>query len=67
MLKLANPIIQNDLAEIYAHYPSKLDFLREKTIFISGAYGMLASYLAYFLIYLNEEHNFKLRLILQGA
>lgn len=53
---IRNPIIYEDMCEIYN---SRKDWscLKERTIFISGAAGMLASYLTYYLIFLNEVHN----------
>lgn len=39
----------------------------ENTCFlVTGAYGMLASYLVFFLIYLNEEFGYNIRIIVQG-
>jgi nucleoside-diphosphate-sugar epimerase len=37
--------------------------LRNKTVLITGAYGMLASYMVYFLLYLNEIHEFNIEII----
>lgn len=34
--------------------------LRDKTVLVTGASGMLPSYVVYFLIYLNEFHNFNI-------
>ena len=36
------------------------------SIFISGSYGMLASFFVFYLIYLNEEHNANIKIICQG-
>lgn len=42
------------------------EWLKNKTIFITGAYGMLASYIVYFLIYMNEEYNYDIHIVAQG-
>ncbi len=55
MLKIGfdNPIISKDMMEIDAGLPEK-EMLYNKSIFISGASGMIASYLIAYLIWLNE-------------
>lgn len=58
-------IIQEDLENIYRARKS-WNQLEGKTILITGAYGMLASYVVYFLIYLVEEYKMNIRIILQG-
>ena len=50
-----NPVIWEDMQEIEKRSNSWL-WLKNKTVLITGAYGMLASYLVFFLIYLNEVH-----------
>lgn len=37
--------------------------LKGKTVLISGAYGMLASYVTFMLIHLNEEYGYGIRII----
>ena len=56
MLSYSNKIVQEDLLDIYN---SMLDFdkLDNKSILITGATGMLATYIVYFLHYLNIEKN----------
>lgn len=56
MLSYSNKIVQEDLLDIY---DSKLDFnkLDNKSILITGATGMLAAYIVYFLHYLNVVRN----------
>lgn len=56
MLSYSNKIVQEDLLDIY---DSKLDFnkLDNKSILITGATGMLAAYIVYFLHYLNVTRN----------
>lgn len=50
-----NPIIWEDMQEIERRSQSR-DWLKNKTVLVTGAYGMIASYLVYYLIYLNEVH-----------
>lgn len=60
-----NKIIQDDMKLLLK---SGIDFekLNQKTIFITGSTGMLASYIVYFLIFLNENiENFSCNIILQ--
>ena len=40
--------------------------IMNKSVFISGSYGMLASFLISYLIYLNEEYNANITIICQG-
>lgn len=56
MINYLNKVIQEDLVDIYN---SKLNFdaLKNKKILITGATGMLATYIVYFLYYLNTEKN----------
>lgn len=56
-------IIRVDLEEIYRKPIDWLVF-EDKSVLITGAYGMLASYLTLFFIYLREEKNIHVRLIL---
>ncbi len=60
-----NHIILEDMQEIYER---DLDWakLQDKTVLITGAYGMLASYLAFFLIYLNRYHGMNITIIALG-
>ena len=62
-LDLNNTIIKNDMDQIKK---SNLNWgqLRGKSIFISGATGMIASYLTLFFIYLNESNDFGIKLYL---
>ena len=58
-------IIEEDLASIYSRtVPWKC--LDNKTVFITGAYGMLASYMVFMLIWLNEQHGMNISIIAQG-
>lgn len=58
-------IIYNDLEEIYARECNWKE-LEGKTFLLTGAYGMLASYMIYMLVYLRTEKNVCLRIIAQG-
>ena len=49
-----NPIIKEDLANIAASPLVDWSRFYGKTVFVTGCYGMIASYLVYQLIYLNE-------------
>lgn len=53
---LKNKIILEDMESIYHSRKDWVEF-SNASIYISGATGMLASYLVLFLIYLNEHHN----------
>lgn len=53
---LTNKIVRSDMEEIY-NRNVEWERLYNNKILISGATGMLASYIVYFLIYLNEFHN----------
>ena len=52
---LRNTIVNSDMKSIYdaIHIP---ECLRNSSFYITGASGMLASYLTFFLIWLNEHH-----------
>lgn len=49
-----NPIIRSDMEDIYSRN-LPWDEFKNCTVLITGAYGMLASYLTFFFIWLNEE------------
>lgn len=56
-------IIEKDMQNIY-NRNIDLSSLQNKTVLITGATGMLASYLIYFFIYLNVERNYNIKLLL---
>lgn len=58
---LKNPVIREDMESIYASGDFR-KLLQGKRIYITGAAGMIASYLTYFLIYLNEVYNYNLHI-----
>lgn len=57
-----NKIIREDLEELYLR-KIPWEKLRRKSILITGAYGMIASYLVFMCIYLNEEHDYGIQII----
>lgn len=57
---MMNQIIMQDMEDIFAR-KINWDALRNKTILLTGAYGMLASYITYFIAFLNsKDYNIKL-------
>lgn len=58
-------IIREDMEDIF-NRDIPWELLRHKTVFLSGAYGMLASYLVFFLMYLNEEKGIPVNVVAQG-
>ena len=63
---LENRIIKEDMDNLL-YRQENCSWLKDKTVLITGAYGMLASYLVFFLIYLNEvDSNNNVKIIAQG-
>lgn len=64
-LIIDNHVIKDDMEDIFGRNLEwkKLD---GKSVFISGAYGMLASYIVFFLCYLSEYKNINVQIIAQG-
>lgn len=62
---LDNPIVYEDMKYIYER---NVDWnkLRNKKVLITGSYGMLASYIVFFLMFLNINYNFKINVFAQG-
>lgn len=56
-------IIQSDMDEIFQK-PVDWTVFDDRCVLITGAYGMLASCLILFFIYLREQKNIKVRIIL---
>lgn len=46
-----NRIIKEDMEYIYQFNPEMWEAFRNKTVLITGAYGMLPSYMVYMLIF----------------
>ena len=63
MINYQNTIIQEDLQTLY-NTTVKWEQLQNKTILVTGATGMLASYFCFMLLYLNEKYNFNIQLFL---
>lgn len=61
-----NKIIDDDMKMMYENAPFDWNDLKNKTVLITGAYGMLTSYMVYMLIYLNETYNTKINIIALG-
>lgn len=51
-------IVQEDMKELSERKELPLEMLRDKKIMVTGANGMLATYLIYFFMYLNAEKGF---------
>lgn len=52
-------VIFDDFDRIIEEYRDVIDKLRNKSVLITGSTGMIASYLARFLIYISEDYNIK--------
>ena len=61
---LESEIILRDMEDIYGR-DIGWEPLKGKTMLVTGASGMLASYLVYYLIYLNEKHHYGIRILAQ--
>ena len=59
---MKHSIIEQDLEEVF-HRNIPWEKLEGKTVLITGAYGMLASYVVYMLLYLNETAGMHIRMI----
>lgn len=51
-----HPLIKKDMEDIYSRR-TDWDIFDGKNVLLTGAYGMLASYIVYFLFYLKKEKN----------
>jgi|AntDeeMinimDraft_8_1070380.scaffolds.fasta_scaffold00133_13 nucleoside-diphosphate-sugar epimerase len=60
MINYRHPQVQADLAELIAQNIPWSD-LKDKTVLITGATGMLASYVGFTLLYLNAQMNLNIR------
>ena len=57
-----NPVLKQDMDDIYSRRTDWNAFA-DKTVLLTGAYGMLASYLVYFLFYLKKEKKTNVKLM----
>lgn len=62
MFKYKNSIVQEDLKQM-AEEQLDWHLFDGKTILVTGATGMLATYISYFLLYLKEERGIELKLL----
>lgn len=58
----SNEIIYQDMQELYSGIEKDIQRLKNKTVLISGAYGLIARYLVLFLIFLNEKLDFNIQI-----
>jgi UDP-glucuronate decarboxylase len=63
MINYQNPIIQQDLETLWSA-SIEWDYLKNKTIVVTGATGMIATYFVFMLLYLNEKYNYNIQLLL---
>jgi nucleoside-diphosphate-sugar epimerase len=63
MIKYKNKVVQEDLKSI-CQSSVPWEKLKNKTVLVTGATGMLASYFSFILFYLNEQHHFGIKIIL---
>lgn len=63
MINYKQAVVQKDLSLIVGQTNINWEKLRNKTILITGVSGMLATYLAYTLVYLNETRTFNIKII----
>lgn len=59
---LENSTIRQDLEELFT-CGIEWEQMNHKTIFITGAYGMLPSYMVFMCIYLNEVHHYEINIV----
>ena len=57
-----NPILQKDMEDIFSRNNS-WERLEKSTVLLTGAYGMLASYIVHFLLYVRTVKNINVKLI----
>ncbi len=62
---IKNKVICTDMEDIFSRGYNWEEF-DNKSVLITGAYGMLASYMVFFLIYLNECKDSNVKIFIQG-
>lgn len=62
MLNYHHPVVQADMKELAAQ-PLPWQVLHDRTVLVTGANGMLATYLVYFLHYLNRVCGIRVRTV----
>ncbi len=60
-----NRVLERDLEEVYKRIHD-WDKLKGKSILLTGPYGMLASYIVWLIIYLNDNKGYNIKLIAAG-
>lgn len=63
MFGYRNIVVQNDLDEIIRREEIPFEILRDKSVLITGASGMLATYMVYTLIRLNEVKGYNINVM----
>lgn len=66
MINYKDKIVQEDLEEIIKSDQIAWDKLKDKRVLITGASGMLATYLVYVLAKLNETFNYNIQILATG-
>ena len=59
---MMNSVLLHDMEDIYSRNVN-WKCLDGKTIMLTGAYGMIASYITYFVIYLQKVKNINIKLV----
>ena len=57
-----NEIVQNDIKEILGDENISWEKLKDSSVLITGATGMLAKYITYLFIYMNERMNYNIKI-----
>ena len=57
-----NKIITEDFEKILSAYGARLEKLKNSTVLVTGATGMISTYLSEFLIYISDSYNLQLYL-----
>ena len=57
-----NEIVQNDIKEILGDGNISWEKLKNSSVLITGATGMLARYITYLFIYMNERMNYNIKI-----
>ncbi len=63
MINYNSQVVQDDLSVIYTQ-TADWEKLKNKTVLVTGATGMLASYFSFMLIYLNKFYQFNIQILL---
>lgn len=63
MISYNNIIVQEDLKDIVSRKDLKFEKLKNTTILVTGANGMLATYMIYTLLKLNEIYHYNIKII----